>query len=214
MLSRAGVDGGFSASRAGDDLGDFSRIVSTSTTRGPYALMMLVMRPPDASPLSGDANLLFEERFRELYPRAVGLAYRMLGNRQAAEDIASETFARALLRWRRLDQDRLAGWVLRVTANQAIDLMRKKGRVLEPGVVDLEDQTTLRLSLAESLRKLPRRQREAVTLRFLSDLSEAETAVALGISAGSVKTHVHRGLATLRAELGAENLEATGARSH
>ncbi len=156
----------------------------------------------------------FEDRFRELYPRAFGLAYRMVGNRQAAEDIAAETFARALLRWHRLDQDRLPGWILRVTANQAIDLMRKKGRVLEAGTIDLEDATTLRLALAEALRKLPRRQRDAIALRFLSDLSVAATADALGITPGSVKTHVHRGLAALRDELGHENLEAVGAGSN
>ncbi len=134
----------------------------------------------------------------------------MLGNRAAAEDVASETFARALLRWDRLDQGRLPGWVLRVTANQAIDLMRKKGRQLEPTVISLEDSTTLRLAMAEALSKLPRRQREAIALRFLSDLSEADTAAALGVSTGSIKTHVHRGLATLRDELGDENLEAVG----
>jgi RNA polymerase sigma factor (sigma-70 family) len=150
----------------------------------------------------------FEDTFRELYPRAVALAYRMLGSRAAAEDVASETFARALQRWERLDPDRIAGWILRVTANQAIDVMRRKGRHLEPTVISLEDSTTLRLALAEAMAKLPRRQREAIALRFLSDMSEADTASALGVSPGSVKTHVHRGLATLRDELGDANLEA------
>jgi RNA polymerase sigma factor (sigma-70 family) len=168
--------------------------------------MMLRMREPQGRPSPQG----FEDTFRELYPRAVGLAYRMLGNRPAAEDVASETFARALLQWDRLDPDRVAGWVLRVTANQAIDVMRRKGRHLEPRVISLEDSTTLRLALAEALAKLPRRQREAVALRFLSDMSEADTAAALGVSAGSIKTHVHRGLAALRDELGDENLEAVG----
>jgi RNA polymerase sigma factor (sigma-70 family) len=155
----------------------------------------------------------FEDAFRELYPRAYGLAYRMLGNRQAAEDVASETMARALMRWNRLDRDRLPGWVLRVTANQSIDLMRRKGRTLEVGVVDLEDSTTLRLALADALRQLPKRQREAIALRYLSDLSEADTAAALGIAPGSVKVHVHRGLASLRNQLGHDTLEAVGAGS-
>jgi RNA polymerase sigma factor (sigma-70 family) len=153
----------------------------------------------------------FEDAFRELYPRAHALAYRMLGNRQAAEDVAAETMARALMRWNRLDRDRLPGWVLRVAANQSIDLMRRKGRVLEPGVVDLEDSTTLRLALADALRRLPKRQREAVALRYLSDLSEADTAAVLGIAPGSVKVHVHRGLASLRSQLGHDTLEAVGA---
>lgn len=156
-------------------------------------------------------DLEFEDAFRELYPRAVGLAYRMLGNRAAAEDVAAETMARALLRWERLDRERLPGWVLKVAANQAIDVLRRKGRTLEPGVIHLEDATTVRLALAEALRKLPRRQREAIVLRFLSDLSEADTANALGIAPGSVKQHVHRGLASLRQELGQESLEAVGA---
>jgi RNA polymerase sigma-70 factor (sigma-E family) len=172
-------------------------------------MMGLVHRPSTTRHGTRDAE--FEEAFRELYPRAFGLAYRMLGNRAAAEDVAADAMAKALVRWNRLDRDRVAGWVLRVAANGAIDVLRRKGRTLVAGVIDLEDSTTLRLALAEALRKLPRRQREAVALRYLSDLSEADTAQALGISTGSVKTHVHRGLATLRDELGDDRLEAVGA---
>ncbi|MGH2473771.1 MAG: sigma factor-like helix-turn-helix DNA-binding protein, partial [Candidatus Limnocylindrales bacterium] len=46
------------------------------------------------------------------------------------------------------------------------------------------------------------RQREALALRYFLDLPEAEIAAAMGVSAGSVKTHVHRGLATLAQLLG------------
>jgi RNA polymerase sigma factor (sigma-70 family) len=141
----------------------------------------------------------FDAAFRELYPRAFGLALRMLGNRAVAEDLAAETMARAYVRWDRLDPDRRVGWVLRVTSNQAIDLLRKKGHTMVPEVIDLDDGTALRIALAAALAKLPRRQREAIALRYLSDLSEAETAAALGIGVGSVKTHTHRGLASLRA---------------
>src|SRR3954452_10045832 len=123
-------------------------------------MMELVHRESTTRRIARDAA--FEDSFRELYPRAFGLAYRMLGNRGAAEDVAAETMAKALVRWDHLDPERVAGWVLRVTANGAIDVLRRKGRTLVPGVVDLEDTTTLRLALAEALRKLPRRQREAV----------------------------------------------------
>ena len=47
----------------------------------------------------------FEAAFRELYPRAFGLALRMLGNRAVAEDLAAETMARAFAQWGRLDPD-------------------------------------------------------------------------------------------------------------
>ena len=146
----------------------------------------------------------FESAFRDLYPRAFGLALRMLGNRSVAEDLAAETMARAYARWDRLDPDRRIGWVLRVTSNQAIDLLRKKGHTMVPEVIDLEDGTALRIALAAALAKLPRRQREAIALRYLSDLSEHETALALGIGVGSVKTHTHRGLAALRSTFGGE----------
>ena len=48
-----------------------------------------------------------------------------------------------------------------------------------------------------ALRGLSSRQREALTLRFYLDLSEAEIAATMGVSPGSVKTHLHRGLANL-----------------
>jgi RNA polymerase sigma factor (sigma-70 family) len=51
--------------------------------------------------------------------------------------------------------------------------------------------------VVEALRQLPRRQQEALVLRFYLELNERETAEAMGVSAGSVKTHVHRGLAAL-----------------
>ncbi len=52
-----------------------------------------------------------------------------------------------------------------------------------------------------ALERLPARQREAVVLRYFAELSEAETATAMGVSAGSVKTHLHRALNALSAEL-------------
>jgi RNA polymerase sigma factor (sigma-70 family) len=52
-----------------------------------------------------------------------------------------------------------------------------------------------------ALRSLPDRQRNVLALRYNLDLSEAEIALTLGISTGSVKTHAHRGLAALAAHL-------------
>jgi len=60
----------------------------------------------------------------------------------------------------------------------------------------------LRIALVQALRRLPRRQREAVALRYLVDLPDREVAAALGVSVGSVKVHLHRGLASLRSSLG------------
>jgi RNA polymerase sigma factor (sigma-70 family) len=58
------------------------------------------------------------------------------------------------------------------------------------------------MALVAALRSLPRRQREAVALRYLSGLSDAEVAQSLGVSPSAAKTHVTRGLDALRRQLG------------
>jgi RNA polymerase sigma factor (sigma-70 family) len=55
--------------------------------------------------------------------------------------------------------------------------------------------------LVVALRRLPRRQREAVVLRYLADLSEAQVAIEMGCSVGAVKSHGSRGLTSLRRHL-------------
>ena len=60
---------------------------------------------------------------------------------------------------------------------------------------------TANAEVLAALRRLPDRQREVLVLRYWNDLSEAEIAETLGIATGSVKTHAHRGLATLARDL-------------
>lgn len=145
----------------------------------------------------------FELAFEGLYRLAYGVAFRILGDRPEAEDVAQEALARASLRWSRL-HDRPEGWVSRVASNLAIDRYRHRRR--EPmiptgpiGVVD--ERMGERDDLVRALRRLPRRQLEVVVLRYLADFSEADVAVALGCSVGTVKTHASRGLAALRRHL-------------
>ncbi len=129
----------------------------------------------------------------------------MLGDPAAAEEVAAEALARAYAQRGRVSVlPQRDGWVLRVAANLAIDRVRRHPpQLLPPEVLDVEETLSLRMALTAALGALPRRQRQAVTLRYLGELSEREVAQALGISPGSVKTHVHRGLASLRARLGA-----------
>ena len=149
-----------------------------------------------------------DERFRAVFnrsfPAAEHVAYRITGDAGVAQELAAEALTRLFVRWPRLvGQDHVDAWVLRVVTNLAIGVVRK--RRPPPSVDDArssgEDQVVLRIALAEALARLPRRQRQVVVLRYLSDLSEADVATALGVSAGSVKTHLHRGLASLRSLL-------------
>jgi RNA polymerase sigma-70 factor (sigma-E family) len=160
----------------------------------------------------------FDEAFPDLAALAYRVAFRLLGNRAEAEDVAQEALARAYARWRRV-RDHAAPWVARVAANLALDQLRAKARRQQ---VDLpvdaasgsaERAALDRMELARLLESLPTRQREVVVMRYLADRSEADTAEALGTSVGSVKRHAHRGLATLRtawAGLDADSLFDTG----
>ena len=148
-------------------------------------------------------DLGFEEQFDDLYARAYGVAYQLLGRRTEAEDVAQETLARCFVHWRRV-RDYAEAWVVRVAGNLAIDTWRR-GRKVGGSVDDstAADVTTpgpdpQRLDLHRALGRLSRRQREVLVLRFLADLPEADVAQALGCSVGSVKQHAAPGLAALR----------------
>ncbi|MDQ4089159.1 MAG: sigma-70 family RNA polymerase sigma factor [Actinomycetota bacterium] len=146
----------------------------------------------------------FDEAFDELFPRAVRLGTRLLGDRSAAEDVAAEALARAYARWSKVGglpyRD---GWVLKVATNLAIDRLRRRPPEVAPAPnEDFADSVELRMALNAALLTLAPRQRQAVALRYLGGLSDREVADALGISLGSVKTHIHRGLNGLRARLG------------
>jgi RNA polymerase sigma-70 factor (sigma-E family) len=157
-------------------------------------------------PLAGVLD--FEAAFPALYDRAYKVAYRVLGNRSEAEEVAQEALARAYERWPKLAREALpVGWVVRVSVNLAIDTWRKRSRrgdLPDLEVASEDPSATDRVALVRGLQALSRRQREAVVLRYLADLHENDVAATLGVGVGSVKQHASRGLARLRAELGQE----------
>ena len=73
-------------------------------------------------------DLVFEEAFDDLYTRAYGVAFQLLGRRSEAEDVAQETLARAFVRWRKI-RAYAEAWVVRVAGNLAIDVWRRRRRV-------------------------------------------------------------------------------------
>jgi RNA polymerase sigma-70 factor (sigma-E family) len=131
-----------------------------------------------------------------------------------AEDVVAEAFYQLYRRWPRLRSAEAAAAYLRaVVVNltrmriRHLQVVRRhaarSGRVLDH-VASGEDRAVLRddqHALVDAVRKLPTRQREALVLRFWLDLRESEIADAMGISAGSVKAHVSRGMAALSRDL-------------
>ncbi len=162
---------------------------------------------PAVAPITID--LVFEEAFEELYVRAYGVAYQLLGRRSESEDVAQETLARAFVHWRKI-RAYAEAWVVRVAGNLAVDTWRRLRRVDTSGDTERRNPsspgpTGQRIDLHRGLDTLSRRQREVIVLRFLADLPEADVAKALGCSVGSVKQHASRGLATLRNTMGVDD---------
>ena len=147
----------------------------------------------------------FEAAFDRLFSAAYRIASRMVGDRSLAEDIAAEAMARTYSHWPRIRHyEFLEAWVGRVASNLSITAVAKRGRAV-PGLSEVDaadDIAVLRIALVDALRRLPRRQREVVALRYFADQSEAAIATQLGVSAGSVKAHLHRGIGALRSVLG------------
>lgn len=144
----------------------------------------------------------FDDSFVGLSTVAYRVAFRLLGDRAEAEDIAQEAVARACVRWRRV-ASHAEPWVARVAANLSLDLLRHRRHAprADRSAVTAEsaDRAAVdRLLVTDLLATLPRRQRQVLVLRYLADLTEADTAAALGCSVGSVKRHAHRALTGLR----------------
>lgn len=152
----------------------------------------------------------FEEVYVELYVRARRVAARILANEAEADDIAAETMVRAMSVWRRV-KAYSAPWVTRVAANLAIDVLRRRQRERPASPEPVTDDPTDRIVLADALRKLSARQREAVVLRYLVGLTGRETAEAMGLSEKTLKTHLRRGVDALRRDLGRDLSELTHA---
>lgn len=155
-----------------------------------------------------------ERVYRERRTDFVRAAVLLLGDRAAAEEAVQEAFAslyRAGPRLRVRDDAAAPGYVYRSVVNECRAQLRRREvagrRGGSPAVVDAPgaDAAVLageaRAAVFEALGRLPQRQRECVVLRWYGDLSERAIAEALGISGGSVKTHLHRGLAALAADL-------------
>lgn len=146
----------------------------------------------------------FDDAFPDLYQVAFRVAYRMLGERGLAEDVAQDTMTKAYSRWWRLRTDP-ERWVSRVSANSAIDHWRKNRRedLTHEEIVRAQsgEPVVERMALADALSRLSRRQREVVVLRYLAGYPEADVAAILECSVGSVKTHASRGLSALRSTL-------------
>jgi len=151
------------------------------------------------------------ELYRRHAPDAVRLAYLLTGDRVLAEDLVQDAFVKLAGRFRDLrDPDAFAAYLRRTVVNLTNSHWRRtrlerahaerEGRRLRDAPVAAAG-TEERDELWTVLRRLPRRQRAAIVLRYYEDLSEARIAEVLGVRPGTVKSLVSRGMDALRAEV-------------
>jgi RNA polymerase sigma-70 factor (ECF subfamily) len=143
-----------------------------------------------------------------------------IGGPADADDVAQDAFTKAFYA---LDRFRAGApfrpWLLRIVANEARNRRRRAGRqarlaarlALAPSsgdAVPSPEEATLvnerRAALLAAVNAMPERDRVILSCRFLAELSEAETAAALGCAPGTVKSRTARALARLRRRLGAD----------
>jgi RNA polymerase sigma factor (sigma-70 family) len=126
---------------------------------------------------------------------------RAMVGAQAAEDCFQETFLAALRAYPRLRPDSSSprSWLLTIAHNKAIDHLRGAARE-RGGAAEPVDAGTAQPDRAiwGAVAALPPRQRAAVALRFIGDLSHREIAAAIGCSEEASRRSLHEGLATLR----------------
>jgi RNA polymerase sigma-70 factor (ECF subfamily) len=166
---------------------------------------------------SSEAALSLEQRFTAFVvthrDRARRVAWRLVGGDEAAaEDVAQEAFVKAYRALGRFREDaKLETWFYRILVRQAHNHRRWRAvrrRWSGGSAEDLADPSPevpgdlgLRRRIADALGRLTRRQREAFILVHMEGFTVSESAKLLGKPTGTVKSHLHRALRTLRAEL-------------
>jgi RNA polymerase sigma-70 factor (sigma-E family) len=149
-----------------------------------------------------------DELYRAHAPDALRLAYLLTGDRGLAEDLAQDAFVKVFGRFHDLRNRDAFWWYLRRTIVNLSRSHFRRRRVerawLERQHVDeaqSDPDVGERDRLRAALQLLRPEQRAAIVLRCFEDLSEADTAQALGVAVGTVKSMVSRGIERLRKEL-------------
>ena len=167
---------------------------------------MNVPQPAPSEPVQqapASVPLAFESLVAPYAQRLYRFLVVRLGDEREARDALQETLLAA---WQGLPQlrerDRPWGWLAGIAANKAADSARRRAPVVPLPETELGYEHGGPSEIAAALAKLPRSAREVLLLRYLLRLSEEETAAALGVRIGTVKSRASRARRLLQEELG------------
>lgn len=164
--------------------------------------------------MAGEADAAQQAFCAREHGRLVGALHVYTGDRDLAYELAQEALARACRDWAKVSRMEAPGaWAHRVAMNLAHSFFRRRGaerrararltRERRPADADPVDAVALRGAIA----RLPRRQRQAVVLRYFTQLSVAEAATAMGCRPGTVRALTSQGLEALRGHLAPDEPE-------
>jgi RNA polymerase sigma factor (sigma-70 family) len=159
----------------------------------------------------GSQRLDFADFYRSSRDDCLRAVLVSVGDRNTAQDLVDEAFARALASWRTVSRHPApAAWVVRTALNARVSRWRRSRRELlvpDLGIVAQPSATSTAADgpvdprIMAALARLPARQRQVVALRLFLDLDTDRTAEVLGIATSTVKAHLARAIAALRDDL-------------
>ncbi|MBF5082689.1 sigma-70 family RNA polymerase sigma factor [Quadrisphaera sp. INWT6] len=168
------------------------------------------------------AGPAFDELFVQRWGATVQLALLLVDDEPSAEDVAQEAFTGLLRHWHQLgDLSRAQSYLNRAVVNGARSALRRRRTARawtpphatpDPSAEELALLGDERREVFAAVAALPLRQREVVVLRYWSQLDEAATAEAMGITRGTVKSTAHKAMAALHRRLGGPSTSAGGLR--
>jgi RNA polymerase sigma-70 factor (ECF subfamily) len=153
-----------------------------------------------AAPFRMDFASFYQRELR----RAIGLAFVLSGSRSGAEDLAQDAFLKAYKQWETVGAyDNPGAWVRRVVSNGSVSRFRR-GKAEAKALVSLTgsmyvvpDMSPDAMATWAAVRKLPKRQAQAIALRYYDRSSIADIARILECPENTVKTHLQRAKQTL-----------------
>jgi RNA polymerase sigma factor (sigma-70 family) len=162
-------------------------------------------------PASATQALDFDALYREARDDVFAYAATLLRDSAAAEDVTAQAFERAYRKRSRYDTRRGTprAWLFGIARNAALDELRRRkraetasaeipGPLSDPPPDEAAELAAQRDAVRTALGRLPARERELISLKYHADLSNAEIATVLGVSASNAGTLLHRAMTKLR----------------
>lgn len=174
---------------------------------------MVTSEELEVTVVSADRNRLIAELYQRRGGQLIGLARTLVDTREEAEEVVQEAFTRLVASFVRVDDLAKADRYVTVSVlNVARSRLRRRRTVRthqqhinaateQSTHIDHDADAHVLAAVRRAVATLPKRQQQCVVLQYFSNLTDQQIAATLGISAGSVKTHLSRGRAALAQQM-------------